>query len=59
MRQVMQYLNRDMPPPELNVTHMSFNLLSLMHNITFDPEALTTPLTMTNSSAISDISGGR
>jgi hypothetical protein len=59
MRQVMQYLNRDMPPPELNATHMSFNILSLMQNMTFDPEALTIPLTMTNRSAISDISGGR
>jgi len=32
MRQVMQYLNGDMPPPNLNPTHMSFNIISLMQN---------------------------
>uniref|UniRef100_A0A452XQM0 non-specific serine/threonine protein kinase n=1 Tax=Aegilops tauschii subsp. strangulata TaxID=200361 RepID=A0A452XQM0_AEGTS len=32
MRQVLQYLNGDMPPPDLNLAHMSFNILSLMQN---------------------------
>jgi serine/threonine protein kinase len=32
MRQVMQYLNGDMAPPDLNPTHMSFNIISLMQN---------------------------
>ncbi|KQK20947.1 hypothetical protein BRADI_1g57696v3 [Brachypodium distachyon] len=53
MRQVMQYLNGDIPPPEINPTHTGFNLLSLMQNKDFDPES------MTNSSTISDLSGGR
>ncbi|XP_037449361.1 L-type lectin-domain containing receptor kinase SIT2-like [Triticum dicoccoides] len=32
MRQVLRYLNGDMPPPDLNLTHMSFNIPSLMQN---------------------------
>uniref|UniRef100_A0ACD5TCC6 Uncharacterized protein n=1 Tax=Avena sativa TaxID=4498 RepID=A0ACD5TCC6_AVESA len=32
MRQIMQYLNGDMAPPNLNPTHMSFNGISLMQN---------------------------
>lgn len=32
MRQVMQYLNGDMPLPDLNPTHMSFDIPSLMQN---------------------------
>lgn len=32
MRQVMQYLNGDMSPPDLNLTHMTFNISSLMQN---------------------------
>uniref|UniRef100_A0ACD5ZAU3 Uncharacterized protein n=1 Tax=Avena sativa TaxID=4498 RepID=A0ACD5ZAU3_AVESA len=31
-RQIMQYLNGDMAPPDLNPTHMSFNFISLMQN---------------------------
>ncbi|RLM65994.1 L-type lectin-domain containing receptor kinase IV.1 [Panicum miliaceum] len=59
MRQVMQYLNRDMPPPDLNPMHMSFNVLSLMENKDFDPENIANQMTMASSSAICDLSGGR
>jgi serine/threonine protein kinase len=59
MRLVMQYLNGDIPPPELNPMHMSFNVLSLMQNRSFDQENTANQLTVTNSSAISDLSGGR
>jgi len=59
MRQVMQYLNRDMPPPDLNPMHMSFNILSLMQNKGFDLENIANQMTMANGSAISDLSGGR
>ncbi|KAF7075324.1 hypothetical protein CFC21_080105 [Triticum aestivum] len=38
MRQVMQYLNGDMPLPELMIpAHMSFRTLALMQNEGFDP----------------------
>jgi hypothetical protein len=59
MRQVMQYLNRDMPPPDLNPMHMSFNVLSLMENKGFDPENIANQMTMASSSAICDLSGSR
>jgi hypothetical protein len=59
MRLVMRYLNGDIPPPELNPMHMSFNVLSLMQNRSFDQENTANQLTVTNSSAISDLSGGR
>ena len=55
----MQYLNRDMPPPDLNPMHMSFNILSLMQNKGFDLENIANQMTMANGSAISDLSGGR
>lgn len=59
MREVMQYLDGNMPPPELNPGHMSFHMLCLMQNKGFDPETIINPSTMTNNSTISDLSGGR
>uniref|UniRef100_A0A0D9XTY6 non-specific serine/threonine protein kinase n=1 Tax=Leersia perrieri TaxID=77586 RepID=A0A0D9XTY6_9ORYZ len=45
MRQVMQYLNRDIPLPDdhLTPTQMSFEMFSLMQNEGFDPYVMSFP----------------
>ncbi|CAL5089899.1 unnamed protein product [Urochloa decumbens] len=60
MRQVMHYLNGNMPLPEqLTLAYMSFNMLSLMQNKSFIPATLTNSLLGTSNCTISDFSGGR
>ncbi|KAG8065417.1 hypothetical protein GUJ93_ZPchr0004g38854 [Zizania palustris] len=61
-RQVMQYLDGDVPLPELSPTYQSFNMLALMQDQGFDPYVMSYPMTSTsagNFSQISDLSGGR
>ncbi|KAL6596676.1 hypothetical protein ACP70R_047319 [Stipagrostis hirtigluma subsp. patula] len=60
MRQVVQYLSKEVPLPELTPTNMSFHTLALMHNDGFDTYVRSYP--SSNSSigtTTSGISGGR
>ncbi|KAF7074873.1 hypothetical protein CFC21_079692 [Triticum aestivum] len=66
MRQVMQYLEGDMPIPELTPTQMSFSMLALMQSQGFDSfvlSAASDPSSATNTTmtmgTISGLSGGR
>ncbi|XP_062230841.1 L-type lectin-domain containing receptor kinase SIT2-like [Phragmites australis] len=60
MRAIMHYLNGDMPLPDQRTpADMSFNMLSFMQNKGFNPVTMTNSLSVTNNSAISDLSGGR
>ena len=54
MQQVMQYLDRELPLPELTDADMSFDMLSLMQDEGFDPFTLSSTI-----GTISSISGGR
>ncbi|RLN34301.1 hypothetical protein C2845_PM03G25190 [Panicum miliaceum] len=54
MQQVMQYLDRESPLPELTHADMSFDMLSLMQDGGFDPFTLSSTI-----GTISSISGGR
>lgn len=62
MRQVVQYLDGDVPLPELSATYRSFNMLALMQDQGFDPYVMSYPMTSTSAgimSQMSDFSGGR
>ncbi|OEL35448.1 L-type lectin-domain containing receptor kinase IV.1 [Dichanthelium oligosanthes] len=59
MRQVVQYLDGDVPLPELSPTYQGLNMLALMQDQGFDPYILSFPMTSTGVSSISDLSGGR
>jgi serine/threonine protein kinase len=63
MRQVMQYLEGDMPLPELTPTQMSFSMLALMQSEGFDSFVLSASdppsSTMISMGTISGLSGGR
>jgi len=60
MRQVVQYLDGDVPLPELSPTYQGLNMLALMQDQGFDPYIMAFPMTTTTgASAISDLSGGR
>ncbi|OEL17813.1 L-type lectin-domain containing receptor kinase IV.2 [Dichanthelium oligosanthes] len=55
MQQVMQYLDRELPLPELTHADMSFGMLSLMQDEGFDPFTLSSSI----GTMSSGISGGR
>uniref|UniRef100_A0ACD5WE07 Uncharacterized protein n=1 Tax=Avena sativa TaxID=4498 RepID=A0ACD5WE07_AVESA len=63
MRQVMQYLEGDMPLPELTPTQMSFSMLALLQSEGFDSFVLSasdpSSATMLTMGTISGLSGGR
>jgi hypothetical protein len=63
MRQVMQYLEGDMPLPELTPTQMSFSMLALMQSEGFDSFVVSasgpSSATMITMGTISGLSGGR
>ncbi|CAL5030851.1 unnamed protein product [Urochloa decumbens] len=59
MRQVVQYLDGDVPLPELSPTYQGLNMLALMQDQGFDPYIMSFPMTSTGASTISDLSGGR
>uniref|UniRef100_A0ACD6A5K5 Uncharacterized protein n=1 Tax=Avena sativa TaxID=4498 RepID=A0ACD6A5K5_AVESA len=63
MRQVMQYLEGDMPLPELTPTQMSFSMLALLQGEGFDSFVLSasdpSSATMLTMGTISGLSGGR
>ncbi|PAN39261.1 hypothetical protein PAHAL_7G231500 [Panicum hallii] len=60
MRQVVQYLDGDVPLPELSPTYQGLSMLALMQDQGFDPYVMAFPMTSTTgASAISDLSGGR
>ncbi|CAN6213755.1 unnamed protein product [Urochloa humidicola] len=54
MQLVMQYLDRELPLPELTHADRSFDMLSLMQDENFDPFTLSSSI-----GTISNISGGR
>ncbi|KAJ1271995.1 hypothetical protein BS78_06G169200 [Paspalum vaginatum] len=60
MRQIVQYLDGDVPLPELSPTYQGLNMLALMQDQGFDPYIMSFPMTSTTgASTISDLSGGR
>jgi serine/threonine protein kinase len=64
MRQVMQYLDGDMPFPELTPSHLSFSMLALMRSEGFDSFVLSASTHPSSSTAMSigtmtGLSGGR
>ncbi|KAF0894306.1 hypothetical protein E2562_038278 [Oryza meyeriana var. granulata] len=58
-RQVVQYLEGDVPLPELSPTYQKFNMLALMQDQGFDPYVMSYPMTSTSACTFSDLSGGR
>ncbi|CAL5062001.1 unnamed protein product [Urochloa decumbens] len=61
MRQVMQYLDGDMPLPDLSETYISFAMLEQMYKreFEFNQNVMPCSISMTSVGAISDLSGGR
>ncbi|KAK3144161.1 hypothetical protein QOZ80_4AG0309490 [Eleusine coracana subsp. coracana] len=62
MRQVVQYLDGDVPLPELSPTYQGLNMLALMQDQGFDPYIMSFPMTSMSASRpsiMSDLSGGR
>uniref|UniRef100_I1QMH4 Protein kinase domain-containing protein n=1 Tax=Oryza glaberrima TaxID=4538 RepID=I1QMH4_ORYGL len=59
MRQVMQYLDKDLPQPELAPTRLGFSKLPLMQNKGFNPSAMSYPELRTSIGTFSGLSGGR
>ncbi|KAL6909872.1 hypothetical protein ACP4OV_001531 [Aristida adscensionis] len=57
MRQVMQYLNGEKPLPELVPTNVSYGMLALMQNESFDQ--YTSLASTVGNSDMSNLSGGR
>ncbi|TKW30346.1 hypothetical protein SEVIR_2G030200v4 [Setaria viridis] len=57
MRQVIKYLNGDMPLPELNPTLQSFESLALMQNEGFDSYIMSYPSSMATMTTMSNLSG--
>ncbi|XP_006652561.2 L-type lectin-domain containing receptor kinase SIT2 [Oryza brachyantha] len=58
-RQIVQYLEGDVPLPELSPTYQNFNMLALMQDQGFDPYVMSYPMTSTSAGTFSDLSGGR
>uniref|UniRef100_A0ACD5WM68 Uncharacterized protein n=1 Tax=Avena sativa TaxID=4498 RepID=A0ACD5WM68_AVESA len=59
MRQVMQYLDGDMPLPELEPTRLNFNMVSMMRNEGFSSAVMSYPDLTTSIGTFSGLSGGR
>ena len=64
MRQVMQYLDGDMPLPELTTAHLSFSMLALMRSEGFDSFIVSASHASSTATAMSigtmtGLSGGR
>lgn len=56
MRQVVQYLNKDIPLPESMPTHLSFYVMALIQNKGFSPCTITDPSSATSFGTISSTS---
>jgi serine/threonine protein kinase len=59
MRQAIQYLNKDMPLPELMPTHLSLCMLALMQNERFNHCITSHHSSVTSFGTISSLSGAR
>ncbi|XP_015696758.1 L-type lectin-domain containing receptor kinase SIT2-like [Oryza brachyantha] len=59
MREVVQYLDNDLPPPELAPTRLGFSKLPLMQNKGFNPSVMSYPELITSFGTFSGLSGGR
>jgi len=59
MREVMQYLDGDMPIPELRPTQLSSNMVSLMKNSGLNSSVMSYPQISSSFCTISGLSGGR
>jgi serine/threonine protein kinase len=59
MREVMQYLDGDMPLPELRPTQLSLNMVSLMKNNGLNSSVVSYPQISSSFCTISGLSGGR
>ncbi|KAK1692555.1 hypothetical protein QYE76_009252 [Lolium multiflorum] len=59
MRDVMQYLNGEIPLPKLRPTPLSLGMQGLMQDNGFNTSVMSYPQLMSSFSAMSDLSGGR
>ncbi|CAM0958124.1 unnamed protein product [Alopecurus aequalis] len=59
MREVMQYLNGEIPLPELRPTQLSMDMQGLMRDNGFNPSVMSHPQLMSSFSTMSDLYGGR
>jgi hypothetical protein len=59
MREVMQYLDGDMPLPELRPTELSSNMVALMKNSGLNSAVMSYPQISSSFCTISGLSGGR
>ncbi|XP_020198799.1 L-type lectin-domain containing receptor kinase SIT2 [Aegilops tauschii subsp. strangulata] len=59
MRQVMQYLDRDMPLPEMTPTDLSFQMMTIMQNEGFDQFVMTYPSSTASVDSTSVLTVGR
>jgi hypothetical protein len=59
MRDVMQYLNGEIPLPELRPTPLSLGMQGLMQDNGFNTSVMSYPQLMSSFNAMSDLSGGR
>uniref|UniRef100_A0ACD5W2U2 Uncharacterized protein n=1 Tax=Avena sativa TaxID=4498 RepID=A0ACD5W2U2_AVESA len=59
MRQVMQYLEGDMPLPEMTPTDLSFQMMTIMQNEGFDQFIMTYPSSTASIESTSSLSVGR
>jgi len=59
MRQVMEYLDGEMPLPDIAPTRLSTSMLSMMQHNGFTPSILSYPDLTTSVGTFSGLSGGR
>jgi serine/threonine protein kinase len=59
MREIMQYLNGEMPLPELRPTQLSMDMQGLMQDNGFNTSVMSYPQLISSFSTMSDLSGGR
>ncbi|TVU06598.1 hypothetical protein EJB05_49821, partial [Eragrostis curvula] len=59
MREVMQYLDGDIPLPELKPSELSLDMVALMKNTGLNPSTVSYPQISSSFGTISGLSGGR
>jgi serine/threonine protein kinase len=59
MREIMQYLNGEMPLPELRPTQLRMDMQGLMQDNGFSTSVMSYPQLISSFSTMSDLSGGR
>jgi serine/threonine protein kinase len=59
MRKIMEYLDGDMPLPEMTPTKLNANVLRVMQSNAFSPTVMSYPQLTSSFGTVSDLSGGR